>query len=159
MAERRAKQTGTPLVLEDPMLDMPGADEFCTRVPCMAGEEVFGSSKRKANLPFGAEQESHRPDKVNFSHPKGSGRAVRARPVQMPIIFEDTEDDTDVQEIHPQPEPEIIRASTPNEGDIRHVSAVEETKVDVKEWPISRLTKTSAKCCWAQRAVTKKKCM
>jgi hypothetical protein len=73
MAERRAKQTGNPLVLQDPMLDMPG----------MAGEEVFGSSKRKANLPLGVEEESHRPDKVNFSHPRGSVRAVKARPVQM----------------------------------------------------------------------------
>jgi hypothetical protein len=43
-------------------------------------------------------------------------------------------------------------------GGIRHVNVVEETKVDVKEWHISRLPKTSAKCCWAQRAVTKKKC-
>jgi hypothetical protein len=116
MAERRAKQTGNHLVLEDPMLDMPGADEFCTCEPRMAGEEVFGSSDRKADLPLGVEKESHRPDKVNFSHPRGSGRAVRARPVQMPIILEDTEDDTIVQDIHHEPEPESIPASPPNEG-------------------------------------------
>jgi hypothetical protein len=72
MAERRAKQTGNPLVLEDPMLDMPGAEEFCTLVPRMVGEEVFGSTKRKADLPLGAKEESHQPDKVNFSHPRGS---------------------------------------------------------------------------------------
>jgi hypothetical protein len=158
MAERRVKQTGNPLVLEDPMLDMPGAEDFYTRVPRMAGEEVFGSSKRKADLPLGAEEESHRPDKVNFSYPRGSGRVVRARPVQMPIILEDIEDDTIVQDIHHELEPQSIPASPPNEGGIRHVSVVEETKVDVKEWHISRLPKTSAKCCWAQRAVTKKKC-
>jgi hypothetical protein len=81
MAKRKAKQTCNPLVLQDPILDMPGADEFCTRVPRMAGEEVFGSLKRKADLPLGAEEESHRPDKVNFSHPRGSVRAVKARPV------------------------------------------------------------------------------
>jgi hypothetical protein len=63
MAKRRAKQTGNPLVLEDPMLDMPEAEEFCTRVSCMAGEEVFGSTKRKADLLLGAEKESHRPTK------------------------------------------------------------------------------------------------
>jgi hypothetical protein len=79
MAERRAKQTCNPLVLEDPMLDMPGADEFCTREPRMAREEVFGSSKRKADLPLGAEEEFHWPDKVNFSHPRASGRGVRVR--------------------------------------------------------------------------------
>jgi hypothetical protein len=44
MAERRAKQTCNPLVLEDAMLDMLGAEEFCTHEPCMIGEEVFGSS-------------------------------------------------------------------------------------------------------------------
>ena len=160
MAERRAKQTGNPLVLEDPMLEMPGADEFCTRVPRMAGEEVFGSMKRKADLPLGAEEESHRPDKVNFSHPRSSGRPLRARTAQMPIILEDdTHGEYEVQEDH-QPTPEVVStlASPQNSGGIRHVNAVEETKVNVKEWHISRLPKTSAKCCWAQRAVTKKKC-
>jgi hypothetical protein len=116
MAERREKQTGNPLVFENPILDMPGAEEFCTRVPRMAGEEVFGSSKRKADLPLGTEEESHRPNKVNFSHPRGSGRAMRARPVQMPIILEDIEDDTIVQDIHHEPEPRSIPASPSNEG-------------------------------------------
>jgi hypothetical protein len=51
---------------------MPGAEEFCTLVPRMVGEEVFGSTKRKADLPLGAKEESHQPDKVNFSHPRGS---------------------------------------------------------------------------------------
>ena len=160
MAERRAKITGNPMVLEDPMLEMPGADEFCTRQPRMAGEEVFGSIKRKADLPLGAEEESHRPDKVNFSHPRGSGRAVRTRTVQMPIIVEDDiEDDPEVREEHP-PASEDVNSPTSlaKEGGIRHVNAVQETKVNVKEWHISRLPKTSAKCCWAQRAVTKKKC-
>ena len=69
MAECRAKQTGNPLVLENPMMDMLGAKEFCTRMPRMAGEHLFGSMKRKANLPLGCEEESHRHDKVKFSHP------------------------------------------------------------------------------------------
>ena len=42
MAERRAQKTGDPKVLQEPMLDMPGADEFCTQDPHMVGEEVFG---------------------------------------------------------------------------------------------------------------------
>ena len=52
MAECRARKTGDPKVLQDPMLDMPGADEFNTRDPHMAGEEVFGSMKRKLDLPL-----------------------------------------------------------------------------------------------------------
>ena len=74
---------------------------------------------------------------------------MRARPVQMPIILEDIEDDTIVQDIHHELEPESIPASPPNEGKIHHVSVVKETKIDVKEWHISRFPKTSAKCCWA----------
>ena len=59
------------------MMDMPGVEEFCTRVPCMAGEKVFGSMKRKPDLPLGAEEELHRPNKDNdFSHPRGFGKAA-----------------------------------------------------------------------------------
>ena len=157
LAKRRAKQTGNHLVLEDPMMDMPGAEEFCTRVPRMVGEKVFGSMKRKVGLPLGCEKESPRPDKVNFSHPCGSGRAVRTRSTNMPIILE--EEDSNVQEVAPPaPHADDVLPSPTHEGWISHVSAVEEPRVNMKEWYIARLPKTSAKCCWAQRAVTKKKC-
>lgn len=159
-AERRAKQTVNPILLEDAMLEMPGAHEFCIRLPHMAGEEVFGSVKRKADLPIGAEEESHRPDKVKYSRPKGSGRVVRARTMPMPVIVEDdTKDETEVVEIQPTAAISQDTPSSPiNEKGVRHVNVVEETKVNVKEWHISRLLKSSAKCCWAERAVTKKKC-
>jgi hypothetical protein len=44
----------------------------------MAGEEVFGSQKRKADIPLGFEGESHRSDKVNFSRPQMATRSSRA---------------------------------------------------------------------------------
>ncbi len=91
MAERRAQKTGDPKVLKDPMLDMPGADEFCTRDPHMAGEEVFGSLKRTPDLPLGADDESHRPDKVNFSHPRRYGRKTKERTTHMSVISEEDE--------------------------------------------------------------------
>ena len=154
MAERRAQKTGDPKVLLDPMLDMPGADEFCTRDPHMAGEEVFGSMKRKLDLPLGADEELHRPDKVNFSHPHGSGKAIMSRSTHMPIILE--EEDCNVREVAP-PVPHADDVLSPtHEGRIRHVSAVEESRVNVKEWHIARLPKTYARCCWAQRVVPKK---
>ena len=160
MAERNAKKWGNPTLLDKPMLDMPGADEFCTRQPIMPGAEVFGSQKRKADVLIGADEESHRPDKTNFSRPRGPRRAVRARPMQMPVIVEDdSEHDTEVQCTQPPAQEVDSPLPSPvNKGGIRHVNAVEETKVDVKEWHISRLHKLSAKCCWAQRAETKKKC-
>jgi hypothetical protein len=46
---------------------MLGEDEFYTQEPHFEGEEVFGSQKRKADVPLGSEHESHRLDKVNFS--------------------------------------------------------------------------------------------
>jgi hypothetical protein len=44
------------------MAKMPRVEEFCTREPHFEGEEVFGSQKRKADLPLGFEHKSHRPD-------------------------------------------------------------------------------------------------
>jgi hypothetical protein len=60
------------------MAKLPGAELFCTRTPHMPGEEVFGSQKRKADVPLGFEGESYRPDKVNFSRPRIATRSSRA---------------------------------------------------------------------------------
>jgi hypothetical protein len=35
----------------------------------MEGEEIFGSCKQKTNLAFRLERDSHRHNRVNFSHP------------------------------------------------------------------------------------------
>jgi hypothetical protein len=67
VAQHTAERTGDPKVLNVAMAKLPGAELFCTRAPHMPGEEVFGSQKRKADVPLGFEGESHRPDKVNFS--------------------------------------------------------------------------------------------
>ena len=44
----------------------------------MAGKEVFGSQKRKVDVPLGFESKSHQPDKVNFSRPRIATRSSRA---------------------------------------------------------------------------------
>jgi hypothetical protein len=77
-AQRTAERTGDPKVLNIAMAKLPGAELFCTRAPHMAGEEVFGSQKRKADVPLGFEGESHWPDKVNFSRPRIATRSSRA---------------------------------------------------------------------------------
>jgi hypothetical protein len=43
-------------------------------------------------------------------------------------------------------------------GRIDHVTAVHETACKETEWHIARLPKTSAKACFAQQTITKKKC-
>jgi hypothetical protein len=68
-AQRIVERTGDPKVLNVAMAKLPGAELFCTREPHLASEEVFGSQKRKADVPLGFEGESYRPDKVNFSDP------------------------------------------------------------------------------------------
>jgi len=51
------------------MYSMHGAEELYTRIPHLEREEVFGSMKQKVDVPIGPEGDSHRPAKVNFSHP------------------------------------------------------------------------------------------
>ena len=75
----------------------------------------------------------------------------------MSVIFE--EDESNVHEVSPSsPQADNEVPSPRSQGQICHISSVEETRVNVKEWHIARLAKNSGKCCWAQRAVTKKKC-
>jgi hypothetical protein len=42
---------------------------FINHLPHLKGEEVFGSYKRPVNCPLGANNDSHRPDHVNFFRP------------------------------------------------------------------------------------------
>ena len=53
---------------------------------------------------------------------------------------------------------ERIQPLPPVGTDIRRITAVLESTVNEKTWHIARVPKTSAKACWAQMAVTKKKC-
>ena len=52
------------------MAKLLGAEFFCIHAPHMAGEEVFGSQKQKADVPLSFEGKSHQPDKINFSRPQ-----------------------------------------------------------------------------------------
>ena len=146
-AQRRAHRTGDPGVIQSALLGMPRADDFCTRDPHHEGAEVFGSQKRKPDTPFGADDETHRPDTISFSRPPPLKRVTRARAATLPTIPEEVE-----------PCMERIQPLPPVGTDIRRITAVLESTVNKKTWHIARVPKTSAKACWAQMAVTKKKC-
>jgi hypothetical protein len=45
----------------------------------MEGEEVFGSQKHKLDMPLGDKQESHKPNRVNFTCLRVEIRSSRAR--------------------------------------------------------------------------------
>jgi hypothetical protein len=77
-AQRSALRSGNPKALNVVMAKMPGVEEFCTRESHFEGEEVFGSQKRKADLPLGSKHESHKPDRVNFSRPRVRMRSTAA---------------------------------------------------------------------------------
>jgi hypothetical protein len=49
-----------------------------TRILHLEGEEIFGSTKRKLDLPPGDDGDFHRPDKVNFSQPRVQTRSKTA---------------------------------------------------------------------------------
>lgn len=142
-AQRRAHRTGDPSSLNAAVMNMPGAQDFCTHEAHLEGAEVFGSKKRKPDLQIGAEEETLRPDTVNFSRPRIGRRVTRARAQNLSTIHEEVE-----LEERPLEPP----ASTST--DIRRVTAVQETRVNEKLWHIARLDKLSAKACWAQMAVT-----
>ena len=48
-----------------------------SRVPYLEGEEIFGSTKRRLDVPIGDVGDSHRPDKVNFSQPRVRTRSTK----------------------------------------------------------------------------------
>jgi hypothetical protein len=136
------------------MAKLPSAELFCTREPHLAGEEVFGSQKWKADIPLGFEGESHRPDKVNFSRSQMATRSSRANHASCSVL--------DVVE---ELSPKLKNDQTPKNLDTTedvgrpaHVTGIHETTCKQTEWYIARLPKTSAKACFAQQAITKKKC-
>jgi hypothetical protein len=135
------------------MAKLPGAELFCTREPHLAGEEVFGSQKRKVDVPLGFESKSHRPDKVNFSRPRIATRSSRANHAScsLPDVVEELS-----PELQKDQAPNNL-GTTINVGRPGHVTAIHETACKETEWHIARLPKTSAKACFAQQAITKKK--
>jgi hypothetical protein len=52
------------------MANYTSKSSFTNRPPHLKGEEVFGSSKRHVGGPFGANNNSHHPNHVNFFHPQ-----------------------------------------------------------------------------------------
>jgi hypothetical protein len=136
------------------MAKLSGTELFCIRAPYMAGEEVFGSQKRKANVSLGFEGESYQPDKVNFSHPRIATRLSRTKHAScnLPDV---------VEELSPELQEDQALNNLGIAGNVGrpgHVTAIHETAYKETEWHIARLPKTSAKACFAQQAITKKKC-
>ena len=76
---KAAAHTGDPKLLAKAMRSYPRAKGLNTRDCALEGSELFGSTKRKLDLPPGSEYDSHCPDKVNHSIPHPNIRSTRAR--------------------------------------------------------------------------------
>jgi hypothetical protein len=139
VAQCSAQRSGNPKALNVAMAKMHRTEEFCTWEPHFEGEKVFGSQKRKADISLGSEHQSHRPDQVNLSHPRVNTRSTRVRGISCNLNNIPEELPLDLHE-HPTPI-DNCRAT--------YVTAIQETTYKEMEWHIARLSKTSAKACFA----------
>ena len=146
-AQCRTERTGDPTVLQRAFLDMPGAEDFYTREPHLEGVEVFGSQKQKPDTPIGADNETHRPDTIIFSCLRLGKRVTRSGAATLPTVIDEVS--PSVQEVL-----SLVAVGL----DFCRVTAIQESKVNENLWHIARVPLTCAKCCWAQQAITKKKC-
>ena len=62
---RLASWSGNPSRVAKAVDDISVVSGSNTRVPHLDGEKVFGSAKRKLDLPLGDDSDSHRHDRVN----------------------------------------------------------------------------------------------
>jgi hypothetical protein len=71
---RSATRSGDPSKIAQVVGELSVDASLNSRVPHLEGEFIFGSAKRKLDLPPGDESDSHRHDRVNFSVPKTGHR-------------------------------------------------------------------------------------
>ena len=67
---RVAARNANPSRIVKVVDDVSCATSLNTRVPHLEGEKVFGSAKRKLDLPPGDASDSYRHDRINYSIPK-----------------------------------------------------------------------------------------
>ena len=155
---RQAQRSGRLDKVVDAMKTMAEGKEWCTRTPHFEGEEVFGSTARQLNLPLGSEFDSHRPDKMNFSRPKARRATRQSRcdstPAPIDLSSPSSPTSTDGVRIMSSPPP----TSTVLGVQVKHVTSVEESDCDARQWHIARLPKTSKKKCFAKQARTGRTC-
>jgi hypothetical protein len=106
-----------------------------TRIPHLEGEEIFGSTKHKLDLPPGDDGDFHRPDKVNFSQPRVQTRLRTAHT-------------------------EVAGASVAaaDNDELPHVTIALESNCDMSQWHIARISHRSSYKCHAQQRATDVKC-
>jgi hypothetical protein len=127
VAQCSAQWSGNLKALNVAMAKMSGVEEFCTREPHFEGEEVFGSQKRKVDIPFGSEHESHRPDRVNFSYPRVRTRSTRAGGINCSLNDIPKELSLDQLEDEGRPDAPTEHSIPIRNCKVPHITAIQET--------------------------------
>ena len=117
-------------MIAEAMKAYPGAADVLTKEKGLEGAEIFGSTKRKLDLPPGSAHDSHRSDKVNYSIPAMNMRSTKAR---------------------------IKEALSDSTHGVQHTTCVQESKYDPSKWHIARLPNRSTWKCQALQAQTRRK--
>ena len=130
-----ARRSRDPKKIAEALNTLRGAEGVGTRIPHLEGEETFGSTKRKLDVPIGDARDSHRPDKINFSQPR-----VRTR--STPSISQSPGDKGEQEQPNPS----------------RHVPVAFESDCDTSEWHIARISQKSNARCQAQQHRSNIKC-
>ena len=65
-----ARRSNDPKKIEEALSELSGVEVATTQIPHVEGEEIFGSTERKLDLPPCNDGDSYTPNKVNFSQPQ-----------------------------------------------------------------------------------------
>ena len=105
-------------------------------VPHLEGEEIFGSTKRRLDVPIGDAGDLHRPDKVNFSQPHVRTRSTKG-------VGESLEGN----------------GRRTKDGLPQYVTRAFESDCDTSKWHIVRISHKSNARCLIQQRTSNMKCM
>jgi hypothetical protein len=132
---RVARRSGDPKKIEEALSQLLGVEVATTWIPHLEGEEIFGSMRRKLDLPPGDDGDSHRPDKINFSQPRVQTRSKTAHT-------------------------KFAGASVAgaDKDELPHVTTALESDCDMSQWHIARISYRSSCKCHAQQRATDVKC-
>jgi hypothetical protein len=121
---RVARHSSIPKKIVNALSQLPGVEGITTLIPHLEGKEIFGSTKRKLDLPPSFYGDSYRPEKVNFSQPLVQTGSRTAHT-------------------------EFAEALTmaPNNEKLLHVTTALESNCYMSQWRIARiLYKSNCKC-------------
>jgi hypothetical protein len=142
---RAASRSGNLSSIFKAMEKLLGSCHFLIKVPLYAGEEVFGSAKRRLHVESGANNDSHRFDKIKFSHPKAATKALRTSLHDSPSASAKHDLEADIPTI-------LVENQTSNVTEsVHHVTGVQESDCDVQQWQIRRVPFVGKKVCFAMQ--------